>query len=847
MGQFHWQQDEGDSWQEPASPDKAPEPRRWYLIPLILSTIGAAVFIGYLQAQQRLAEVTVTLTNDVLSGHTLLSQAAYRNDLDIFTILLSGRDAQWTASQKTLLRDNLFFDRPSFGLYATFPSQPDLILTQDNLVSIDFSPDLLSAELVVRQPYTVTLPTGQIQHTTLLQTAVYRQGDERWLFAPPDDDFWGATRRYSQNQLRVTYPLRDEELVQRLALDLDQTISQLCRTLADINCPDDMAVTVEFSPEPASLINLTETETFWQNSQPILLPTPTLVGLPTDDAGYEVLFRGYAAQMAAAVIPDLVAWECCQHLPFFQVLLDYQLSQLGLRTWPVTQSDYQRARDEKILFAAAGYWQTNTVHGVDPEDWWFIYLVADFLLQSEISSAAAAQRTLESRGLLSWLANNALAQPELAFSSNGILQKWVRTILIDSQTTPEPPPQPVPNQELLLHCANNSLDTTAGGTLYRYNLATAEWRQEDETNELLLMNPLPDDTGVVLQGFDGDLTGPLIWQDAQPIHPIIDKEGTFISLGHIYPSGHMLAYQLADPGEPITPELIDLTDCLNSAQCATEARPGLLAWAPDGRQTITTEPTSFVLTTFPVNNSHYLVSERSDDQAPFTLFRTDNNKQIPIGAGFEPFWVDDKTYGYLRPTGSDLEIVLANTTTDNPQRILSSSTLFNILSTNDNIIPPFTINTILTHPNHPHKLFIVANSGSANLAKQAHIFTFDLMNSHFRHLLQMNYLAYLGVTFSPDGRWLIVNDWQETIEGTVVNFNSLLLFDLRDSQSKTYVTIFPPIFPTSLHDWSADGHWLAMIADDDKIALALPDSDFYQIIQHPFGPCTSVAWINKSG
>jgi hypothetical protein len=51
-------------------------------------------------------------------------------------------------------------------------------------------------------------------------------------------------------------------------------------------------------------------------------------------------------------------------------------------------------------------------------------------------------------------------------------------------------------------------------------------------------------------------------------------------------------------------------------------------------------------------------------------------------------------------------------------------------------------------------------------------------------------------------------------------------------------------FPAYLYDWSANGQWLAMLADDNKIALTIPGTDYYQIIQHEHGNCVSVVWIN---
>ena len=140
-------------------------------------------------------------------------------------------------ASKTSCPTAFFFNRPSFGLTAAHSHQPNLNNIQDNLISLDFAPDLLSAELIVGQPYTFTLPDGEIGTTTLQQTAVYRLGNQRWLYAPPEDDFWGDTHSDERDKLTLHYPERDEKVALRLAIDLEQTLAQLCTRLADINCP----------------------------------------------------------------------------------------------------------------------------------------------------------------------------------------------------------------------------------------------------------------------------------------------------------------------------------------------------------------------------------------------------------------------------------------------------------------------------------------------------------------------------------------------------------------------------------------------------------------------------------
>jgi hypothetical protein len=852
MSQFNWQQDAEDHWEETViytpEPDKDPRQRRWWLIPIILLALGVAGWLVYQQANQRIAETTTAVTNDVLSSHNLLLQAVYNKDVDLFIALLSGRDAQWTAAQEAMLPSDTILNRPSFGLYATFAREPDLTSTENRLISLDFSPDLLSAELVLSQAYTYTLPDGRPQTTTLQQTAVYRLGSQRWLYAPPEADFWGDTRNYGSRQLVVVYPARDEELAQRLAVDLEQTLNQLCQALDDINCPNTMTVTLLLSTDADTFVNLTDPQNLWGSGLRVVLPTPTLVGLPVDEAGYKALLRGYSTQVATAVISHLVSWECCQGTPFYQALLDYQLSQLNLRSWPVTRADYERVFEEEIpLRRVIPYWLADNLQAVDPADRWLIYTVADFLLQSSNTAfPATVQRSLNgSSDLFRWLNEHVPNQADMStFSSGDLSSYWFRTAAILSHVSIDPAPVALPDQDLYLVCNTNSPSGRESATLYRYELATGQWSEELTQESLIVVSALPDDSALIIQNFDEAPMGTIIWQDGQSVLTIQHDETPVYSFGHIYPTGQLLAYRIGQPGDNATPQLIDLDQCEDD-QCLVEDRPGLLAWSPDGRQTIIADPFNTFFSSIAINGRRFLFNNNVVDQEPITLYRTSGSERTPIGAGYEPFWIDNETYGYLRPTGEgNLEIVVANTADDTLQTVTSSDFLSSLLYTGGTLAATFNINYVLVDPHDSERLFVVASSGGFSGSRSSYIFSIKWQSNRFSLLLSDNYVGVHTLDISPDGRWLISSSWDETIAGDPISLSGIRLYDLEQHRSQSFITIFPAYFPGYLHDWSADGQWLAVLAGSDKIALTLPGTDYYQIIQHDHGYCISVNWIN---
>ena len=137
--------------------------------------------------------------------------------------------------------------------------------------------------------------------------------------------------------MRLTYPARDADLSQRLADDLNQQIGQLCRTLA---CPPDFQLELRFTRDEDALwrlqerpqnslrqiINLTALYQMW-------LPTPTQVGLPVDESGYQALRQGYANWMATRMVAQFQDWSAVE--------LDAYLASQGLHVpYPVSYQPY---------------------------------------------------------------------------------------------------------------------------------------------------------------------------------------------------------------------------------------------------------------------------------------------------------------------------------------------------------------------------------------------------------------------------------------------------------------------------------------------------------------------------
>ena len=81
-----------------------------------------------------------------------------------------------------------------------------------------------------------------------------------------------------------------------MAADLTVEWTGICSLLRTA-CSSDFGLEIEFSTDPATLREAV-VDFDWQNDvQHIQLPTPTLVGIPQDQDGYDLLYAGYVAQI----------------------------------------------------------------------------------------------------------------------------------------------------------------------------------------------------------------------------------------------------------------------------------------------------------------------------------------------------------------------------------------------------------------------------------------------------------------------------------------------------------------------------------------------------------------------
>lgn len=860
-GNFDWQTEDDGRWED-VQPEANPprgKRRRWLLGLLLLLVVASAAI--YYQVDRRIDATVAAIEQDVVSSVNLIRRAAAERDAELLLSMLSGRDMTWAYQQRDLLDHDLLRNRAPFGLTAV-DHAPIAFDREDDQspVAITLSPELDTAVVTVDQPYTTIQPDGQPATVTLRETAVYRRGTNRWLLTDPDDEFWGnwVSDLDSGEPVDVIYRTRDEALVQRLRKDLIPIVAQICSALEGVTCPADQSLELRFVDDPAVLLATRQPlpVRVTLSSLQIDLPSPTLVGLPVDDAGYDALLRGYASQVAAATIAHIAGYDCCRHAAYFQATMAWQLASLGLSHWPVTAETYARQRAARVnLDDLNRLWNIATFDDIPRDDLWQVYIAVEFLRHSYPDiSVFDVQRSLnQPRSFQRWLNELPRDVDETASSdTSDAVSRWAVFVYNGGPVAGETAPAR-PSQDLQLSCYSR-LTRSETTELRRYNPQTRTLVSEEQlVNVLPYTSPLPDDSGTVILLYDQDAELFRVNSWVQGVAQLLRPASARFALTLGQPTGNgrgLVFYEVGDEPPDIGILSIDLGAC-DASGCAASPLPGVPTWSPDGSQVIYSAadmlPNSPIVT--PVYTALFgtdvgmesplrasMLVRAADD----TAVTPDDFRDNPTVTGFAPFWLDDSTYGYVTLL-DDLpysELRLANAFTDEVHTVVDVAQLQEAVPADNSAILR-TIAYARPNPTRPSQLAIVATSVSYRTAQ---VFLYDHQTGTLEWRLGVGLRANQALGFSPDGRFLVVTGTGSENIG-LDGRGQILLHDLQANTTASF-----PIFsePSLLapFDWSADGQWLAFMLDDNILALVHPSQPYAEI--GDVAGCTAPIWINRS-
>ena len=688
---FNWQTEDEAAWAALAVTDVKPTAvlRRWWLGMLVLGVLGSLGWLVYGEVDSRLQVTVTAVTADVLATHGLVQRAYVTGDAELFGTLISGRDPQWGETQTTLLSSALLFERAAFGLQLlkVLPDEPTTTVM----------PNLSEAEVQSRWLYEVQRGMGVTETVVLSQTAIYRAGSQQWLYAPPDSAFWGEWQTLSTNYLHLTFPARDARIVERLAVDLDGVVEMVCKRYTTLACEAGMFVQVRFGNDPAVLLQGAGVNGDVVHETHLTLPSPTLMGIPLDEQGYEAWLRGYASRLAAAVIEQRMQYDCCQQQVLWQALLDKQLETLGLQPWPLETVDYAEAF---IRFAPTSALLNAWYGRVDEVEVHLVYTLVDFLTTAEegtVSLSEMQRALLASHSPTEWL--DEIVSAPYKGDSYQLEQAWLHFLYEASLALPvEVPAIAWPEQRIEITCR-----TEMGLVNRLYDFQKNEWQPVSATAQGEVVLTLPgrggqltfqSDRGVL---FEADGRSWLVSQ------PMTDSLGV---------GNHLNVLALDATGQQVVVEEIDFTrrwgrerywrfspTACRQGSCELVPLAGRPIWSPDGKYTL--------LAVVTVDEES--VAERLFLPWTYDLYLGDSwgRPQKKVGQGGIPFWLDDEHYGFTGLTGGNDFALMVGEREGKAEPVLYLSDLADTFAIEANV--PLALRGHV-YPQQSHTLLLVVQS-----------------------------------------------------------------------------------------------------------------------------------------
>lgn len=820
-GNFDWYTEEDESrWAELPGPESTPpkRSRRWPFLLAALCALTLIAVVVFRQVNQRVSETENRIEEDVLAARTLIQRAASESDRELLTTMLSGREPRWTRAQQELMESGILFGNAGipFGLHP-LNSEP---LSATVALSDNFQEAVVSEE----RQFAFDVGNGVTDTIVLEQTLVFREGSRRWLYSPPEEDFWGEWQSLAGSRASVAFRARDESYAVRFTDDVNHRLAELCNLQG---CPPDLQVSIRLDPEPGSLLRLAAPEARLEPTLSINLPSPTLIGMPLDEAGYQALSRAYATHVVSAVLGVILEWECCDRIALYEAVVDDALAELALQSYPLQTADYldlvnyPPSDDSRPI----SVWEARSLGTLQQVDRIFAHAVVAYFRSlgvelHEIQEGLIETATRQDAGDVARWTSRLTGRP---LDSNG-WDRFVREQVAQHQSKHEPP-IPLPDQDLLLACQSDGIDSSG---MFRYNIKRDEFIHEFSLPEAFFFPiALPDDSGIVLTTYSVETNENqtrIVRLGSEPADVIWDNdEAILIYLGEpIDPLGEYLTLWIFGPDSagPVF-ALLELAECRSGERCSPEGIPGAPRWSPDGEQLLVAH-----------NSGAIMLGDRNLDS------------WTTIDQGRSPFWLDDDTYGFL----SDGNTIVYMSTLGEQERveILDSEALGALLPRSQQRFS-LAIQEVYTHQAVPNTLFVYASYGFSG---EAVIFRVGLPADlgqggleEGQATLELSLLVdglLLGVPelvqlISPDGRWLAAGSSPE----------DFVLYDL-EAREPRFVGAPVDSFSLSLHDWSADSPWMAYVgARNVELLAPLPNGEiFRRIILHDDYHCSAAIWID---
>ena len=253
---------------------------------ILLATAG---IIHYMQVQARISADYSALEEDVRATHLLLRKATELLDYELFSSLVNDVDERWLSVQEQLFDHGWTLDQPWIGMF-----HPD---STADVLEISVARDRKSATVLNQERYSICSFRGRLPRfvsSVRILTAGIGVGV-----------CLRQMKIIGEKMAGLQHPASE------ISADLDNALNRLCGVEKTVKCPSDFQLKVKFSQDLGSLLSAAEhfvdsgpiaaAEKEADEAPALVLPTPSLFGLPADDTSYQAMLEGYGVHVAAAI------------------------------------------------------------------------------------------------------------------------------------------------------------------------------------------------------------------------------------------------------------------------------------------------------------------------------------------------------------------------------------------------------------------------------------------------------------------------------------------------------------------------------------------------------------------
>lgn len=313
--------DEDEPWAQEPTPEIKPQrraSRRWMLALIVIPVlviVTSAAYIAWLY-YTRLDRVT----GQVQQVARLELQSVAAGDQIAFMALQDPDDPAWRARQERSLGRLGQTGSQEFG-WETTEAAPQL-----GRVSLEPGGAIIN----VAHQFEVALPISGGPTTVTLQVPQFwKSTPSGWVHAMLGADFWGAERTQSGKRVTVLYFQRDAGIVEPLIPHMDDLVARLCDPLP---CASQISVAFENSAVSRRVPSGAG------QAPTVRLVSPHLVGLPTDTASRDELYRAFEIQLVRTLVARASGRGGYTNRSPSSSIVQWELARVGLMEPVITET-----------------------------------------------------------------------------------------------------------------------------------------------------------------------------------------------------------------------------------------------------------------------------------------------------------------------------------------------------------------------------------------------------------------------------------------------------------------------------------------------------------------------------